>query len=243
MAQRKKKTTKTKAVIGSENVEAKTEPAPLVNIGTDSSSNNLIGKYVSINLKRGPYFGVGPVWLSINNFWTEVPSNLSDAEYALIAKGLANETLVYGKVFVSPIDRIANKLDEYWQEVKNTGFRTKESKAKFASLLKKGSDGGWTAHEIAKHCIKQEVQYKNRQEIIRMLQQVIDNHEGPISLYEIPPEAHEVAKVIMEPDKVTKVMGDGSKEIVSDKYNAGANTKEVLMTEESRQALDGLFEG
>lgn len=168
---------------------------PTATLGTNNTAtkgrNTLIGKVISLNQKLESYFGVGNIWLTSENYSTEVPDGLTDQEYEIIDKSLLDGTLVEGKKFIPPVDRSITVLDEYWADVKSTGLsdKTKLGQAarnKFSTLIKKTSDRGWTAYEIAAHCLNKETQGSSRENVIRLLKEVIDNYFGQKTLYKEP---------------------------------------------------------
>lgn len=165
-----------------------------------SYRNSLIGKIISINLKKETYFGIGNIWLTPENYWAEVPDGLSDQEYEMLARSLMTRTIVLGKQFIPPVDKVSNILEKYWSYIEKTGFETKQAKSDFTTLVRKGTDSGWTAIEIAQYCLEKENKNKKRKEVIKILTQLIQNYNGPVQLYDPPDHAEGVKKVIVKAD-------------------------------------------
>lgn len=173
----------------------KEDAIPTVTLGTNNSSvkdrNNLIGKFISINQKIESYFGVGNIWLTNQNYYTEIPDNLSDEEYEIISKSLADGTIVLGKQFIPPIERNKEVLEEYWQALKPSGFNltTKlgvAARAKFTNLVKRNTDRGYTSYEVSAYCLNKEIQGSARSDVMRLLKEVIDSYDGEKTLFKEP---------------------------------------------------------
>lgn len=201
------------------NPKDKIQKKPLATIGTDIPSvlpsvsvtvggssnvsygmNNLIGKEVSINLKRNAVWGTGPIWLTSKNYWCTIPEGMTMQEYDMISKALSGGELILGKQFIPPIDRKELVLEEYWTAIEVKGFETKVSRDMFARLLRVGVDRGYSAKEIATYCIQRETKRKNRKEVLRLLNQILDHHDSPVTMWEPPDEEEGVKKVIIKAD-------------------------------------------
>jgi hypothetical protein len=181
------------------------EAAPLI--------NSLQGKEVSLNLKKESYFGVGSIWLTPDNYWCVIPNNLNSSDYEIIAKAISLGTLTLGKVYIAPIEKASNVLEKYWLLIERNGFDNKKAKTDFSMLIKRGVDSGWTALEIVNYCLEKENKGKRRKEIIRLLEQVSKNYEGPLRLYEPPDEAQGIKKVTINPDGSIKAITNSGTEV------------------------------
>lgn len=168
---------------------------PAVTIGINNvqlkDRSTLIGKTISLNQKIDCYFGVGNLWLTSSNYYAIIPDTLSDEELGIVQKCLNDGVIVEGKVFIPPIDRSQDVLNEYWLSVKSSGLSEsskngKTAREKFATLLKHGVDRGWTAYEIASFCLNKEVQNSNRSEVNRLLNEIIVNFPGEKTLFVEP---------------------------------------------------------
>ena len=175
--------------------------------------NSLSGKEISINLKATSYFGVGPIWLTPENYWCVVPDTLTYEEYATLSKSLQNGTVVLGKVFVPPVEKASNVLEKYWLAIERNGFDNKKTKTDFSMLIKRGSDSGWTALEIVNYCLEKENSGRRRKEVIRLLEQVIKNYDGPLRLYEPPDSDQGIKKVVVTADGTIKATTNSGTEI------------------------------
>jgi hypothetical protein len=188
-----------------------------VTVGSNDQSifrrNNLIGKIISINLKKETYFGIGDIWLSPENYWATVPDRFTDEAYEIIAKSLALGFIVLGKQFIPPVDKISNTLEKYWSFIDKTGFESKQAKAEFSSLARKGIDSGWTAVEIAQFCINKENKGKKRKEVLKLLTQLIQNYRGPIQLYDPPDSGEGLKKVIIKADGTIEAETNSGKKV------------------------------
>ena len=190
---------------------------PTVTVGSNDQTipnrNTLIGKIISINLKRESYFGVGSIWLTPEKYWAKVPDGLTDQEYDTIAASIAQRTVVLGKQFIAPIDKASNVPEEYWSLIEKTGFESKNAKSKFSLLVRKGEDLGWTAIEIAQFCLDKENTKKKRKEVIKLLTQLIQNYNGPVQLYDPPDTAEGTRKVTIRPGGVVEVETNSGKKV------------------------------
>lgn len=153
-------------------------------------TNTIKGKTISLNQKVQPFFGVGPIWLTSNSYSAIVPDNISYQEEEIIRKALSSNTIVEGKVYIPPIDKNKDVLSEYWHLVKTFGLEPTNNKSesviRFRQLLKNGVDRNWTAKEITSFCIEQEKKYKNREKVIKLLNDVYKNSDCPVTLLEDP---------------------------------------------------------
>ncbi|MHA2063611.1 MAG: hypothetical protein ACXABY_04425 [Candidatus Thorarchaeota archaeon] len=188
----------------------KKKSALAVTVGADSKNlkggHTLSGKVVSINQKSATYFGVGDgdnrVWLSPENYWCQIPDDLTSQDYEILTRGLAEGKLVWGKVFVPPIDKPSNVPDEYWIAIEAKGFEAPGAKQKFSRLLRSGTDRGYTAIELAEFCYDKERNGRRRPSVLRLLKEVMDNYDGPIRLYTPPDNDDDIESV--------KISADGS---------------------------------
>jgi hypothetical protein len=153
-------------------------------------TNSLKGKTISLNQKIQPVFGVGPIWLSSSNYSTVIPDTITYQEEEIIKKALSSGSIVEGNTYISPIDKNKDVLSEYWHLIKTFGLEPNNSKSesviKFRKLLKEGVDRNWTAKEISSFCIEQEKKYKNRERVIKLLNDVYKNSDCPATLLEEP---------------------------------------------------------
>lgn len=176
-------------------------------------NNSLVGKEISINLKKETYFGLGNIWLTPDAYWCTIPDNMTPEQYNIIDKSLQAGTIVLGKVFIPPIDKASNTLEKYWLMIKESGLESKKAKSEFAMLIKRGSDSGWTALEIVNYCIEKETKGRKRKDVLRLLEQVAKNYDGPVRLYDPPDEAEGVKKVTINPDGSVKVTTNSGAEV------------------------------
>ena len=148
----------------------------------------LVNKSFSLNLKKQTILGFGRFWLTPEQYSFTVPEDATQEELAAITRAVSNGTLVEGNTYVPPIDKDQAVLDEYWHLIKTYGLDTNNSKSestiRFRKIFKEGTDRNWTAKEIAKYCIKQESEYKNRDKIIRLLQDMHKFSSCPDTLLE-----------------------------------------------------------
>lgn len=186
MATRKRRSTKTK--------EPVVEPTSLVgemsqDVATSTVvDTSIIDKVFSLNQKRETFLGIGRFWLSPDNYSFTVPSDVTKEETAKIRKAISNGILLEGEKYIPPIDKDQSVLDEYWHLLKTYGLDTNNTKSEstiqFRKIFKNGTDRNWTAKEVAKYCIKKETEYKNRDKIIKLLQDMHKYSSCPDTLLE-----------------------------------------------------------
>lgn len=157
-------------------------------MGGEKPVSSVKGKTISLNLKSETFFGVGSIWLTPKNYTTVVPSTLTPDQEEIIQTALNSGLLLEGDVYVPPLDRQESVLEEYWQLIRAYGLDPADPKSKsmpaFRKLLKTGRDRNWTAKEVAKYCIKQETAYKNREKVLKLLQDLHKNSLCPDTLLE-----------------------------------------------------------
>jgi len=205
------------------------------------SSSSLAGKEVSINLKEESYFGVGPIWLTPENFWCTIPDNLSASEYDILAKSIKSGKLVLGKTFIPPVDKASNTLEKYWLMIERNGFDHKNTKSEFSMLIKRGSDSGWTALEIVNYCLEKENKGRRRKEIIRLLEQVAKNYDGPLSLYEPPDTAEGIKKVTLTADGTVKITKNSGEEVAKSVAEPRPPQDHVKGKKTASEAINDIF--
>lgn len=186
---------------------------PVITIG---GKNSLTGKTISINLKKLAFFGVGPIWLTSTKYWCTIPDNMSNKDYELINKAIKEGQVVLGKKFIPPVDKIESVIDEYWLEIKASGVGRK-TKEKLRKLLKLGSDGFFTPIEILNACIAKEQAYKNRNDVIALLKEAMNNYDGPVQLYDPPEEEEGIRKVLIKDGAIIGVDAKGNEQDISRK--------------------------
>lgn len=151
-------------------------------------TNSVKGKTISLNQKVQSHFGIGPIWLNCTNYSAVIPNDISYEHEEIVKKALSSGTLVEGKKYIPPIDKNKDVLNEYWHLIKTFGLEPTNNKSesviKFRKLLKNGVDRNWTAKEISSFCIEQEKKYKNRERVIKLLNDVYKNSDCPTTLLE-----------------------------------------------------------
>lgn len=157
-------------------------------------SSGIRGRDIVLNLTQESFFGVGDkIWLTPNNYTCKIPENLTYEEEKIIRTALAAGSIRLGTQYIPNITRDKEVLAEYWSYVKQYGLSTITDQPGYKTyekfrktLLKYGTDRNWTAKEIAKYCIEQEKQYKNRSTVIKLLNEVVLLTNCPDTLLHTP---------------------------------------------------------
>lgn len=200
----RKKTTK-KAQPEKENTEEVSTPQVETNssqaiIGTElqvqetkqSLKERLAGKQISINLKENTFYGVGPIWLNNETYWATIPHDLSNEEYRILAAGIRDNKIVFGKEFIVPIDKEEEKVYELCKELRSLNFADISAKMKFINKLKKIAEMphyfGTSIPDLFDTLITEERNSKNRKISIDVLCSCRRIYRGPDKLYEQPSE-------------------------------------------------------
>jgi len=207
---------------------------------TTSTSSSLVGQTISINLKRNSYYGVGDIWLSPENYWATIPNGMSAQEYEIITNSLMSGTIVEGKIFIPPVDKISNIPEKYWSIIARTGFETKEAKNEFSALIRKGADSGWTAIEIAQFCLGKENAGAKRTRVVNLLTQLIKNYQGPIQLYDPPDNKEGIKKVTVKADGTVEGETHSGKKVAK-KMQAAPPEGHIAGTKSSEQAINEIL--
>lgn len=146
------------------------------------------GDKISLNQKKETFVGVAGLWFTPKAYCHEIPANVTIDQLIQIKDLIANEILLLGDIKILPLEKDKAVLGEYWELLKREGLKVKDKKsrsvAKFRALLLRPIDRNWTAKEICKYCIEQEVKYKNRADIIKLLTDLAVNANCPDSLQE-----------------------------------------------------------
>ena len=163
-------------------------PVPVDKLGT---IDGYAGQTISLDRRRSPYFGAGrledgnfTIWLHSEQWHVEVPSNLDSVTVTEIAHALARGTIVLGRQWLPPITKEPKVRQDYIELVKNGSRLTEEDKEPFRMLLRRKSDGGYTALEIFAACRTYELRHRNRKPWLEFLQLGIDSYTGPEQLVE-----------------------------------------------------------
>lgn len=218
------------------------ENVVITNVPTENvSSSSLAGKEISLNLKELSYFGIGPIWLTPENYWCTVPDGLSRSDYNVIATALKAGKLSLGKTFIPPIDKASNTLEKYWLMIERNGFDHKNTKSEFSMLIKRGSDSGWTALEVVNYCLEKENKGRRRKEIIRLLEQVAKNYDGPLSLYDPPDTAEGIKKVTVTSDGTVKITKNSGEEVAKSVAEPRAPQDHVKGKKTASEAINDIF--
>lgn len=223
-------------------VTQETDNIVSVSIGSQTTKEKLAGQIVSINLKKTTYFGLPEgIWLTPENYWVKIPDDLSKDSYKILETSIRLGNLVFGKIYIPPVDKASNIKESYWMLIKDKGFESKEAKSKFTDLVRKGQDSGWTAIEIAKFCLDNENANKKRKQVITILDQLITQYRGPIQLYDPPDEAEGVKKVTIKPDGSVETETNSGKK-VANKVTAKAPDTHKPGNKSSEQAIKDLLD-
>ena len=147
--------------------------APVLGFGvTLEGTDSLVGEVISLNLKRGPYFGIGDIALSPERYHATVSPGMNQEYYTVIRNGLTEGYIVRGKKRVAIFERRKGVLEAWYSMVKKEGRSPKAVDA-FKTLIRKGRDEGYSLDEIARHCLKMENNGRNKQEVVHLLKQVL----------------------------------------------------------------------
>jgi hypothetical protein len=147
------------------------------------------GTVISINLKKGAYYGVGDVgkcklWLDSENWTCKIPDNLSEQESMQVQGALERNTIVIGKHYLPALIKEEGIREEYAKLVKLARTMTQDVKKPFIDLVRMTQVGNWTPLEIYTYCLDQERTTRGRREWIDFLKEAIANYNGPDFLVE-----------------------------------------------------------
>lgn len=222
---------------------------PTITLGTSSKPENtftpLAGIQVTLNQAQETYYRVGSFLLTDQIYTAKVPHGMTTEEYGIIAKSLESGVLVRGDHLIPPVIKASSVLEEYYNMLlkNNTTAEFDESKKRMIALYNRGHDRHWTAVEIFAYCLEREKKGKKRVSVISLLNELINNYNGPLTLYEPPPKPTDAEKVIISQDgTVTRFNSDG--QIIDSKSadKKTANTAEVTqLSPEASALLDKLL--
>jgi hypothetical protein len=194
----------------------KTEP--LLQLGI---INDHAGKEISINLKKRIYFGLGDnpnkkkLWLSPENWYTTLPDDLTPKEASMISQAIRSGDLIWGKTWIPPIDKDKKVMQRYLTLVKNARGLDQEFKDQMVALHRHKKDGNYTALEIFRKMLDQEVATKNRGNFISYLKEGISNYDGPVFLVEDFPDDPGNFEVAIDTNTMQAVHNDPEKRYTS----------------------------
>lgn len=183
------------------------------------SVNNHAGVVVSLNMKSAAYFGVGEpgetpkLWLDQDRWSAAIPGDLTAEEADVVSKALKAGTIMSGRKWLPAVTKVLGTKEIYTAFL--NGPLKKEVREKFVNLVKKESEGGYTALEILTECMDKERRSRSRMEWLGFLQEAIDHYQGPVQLvqdFEHDPDNYEVkidpSSMIVEDDSRGDVKKD-----------------------------------
>lgn len=238
MATRKKTTTKAQT----ETKEDQESTENIAVLGTDLNSSKtslrekLQHKVISINSKVNPFYGVGPIWLTIKDYCAVIPDNLTEVDYQRIDNAIREGKIVLGSKFIPPVDKDDSIFEEVESVIKHKG---REDIIKFLrQVLEKKTIKGYTSTEILDKCMEVERQSRNRKDITDLITSTQSMYKGPVSVYDPPDTEKGIKKVTISEGKIIIERNNGSTEIMSPESQA----KEEDLPEASKKTLDSLFD-
>lgn len=221
---------------------------PNVRLGTQTSVNTLVGKDITLNQKKESFVGVGPIWLTPENYTIKIPEGMKDEDYTMLGKLIGDGTLVLGDHLVPPVDKTKDVLDEYWNKLSSNNIdnttkfpENAATRTKFLNLFRRGSDRNWGAHEIITFCLEKETKTKKRKNVIQFLEELKNSIAGPLSYYTPPSKPTDTESIIIDSEnqQAIKVKADGTREVVN---GASANRVEIpSLSPEATQLLNNLL--
>jgi len=152
--------------------------------------NSIKGKTISLNQKAESFFGVGSIWLDSQKYSCVVPDTITSQQEEIIRTCLRQGIVVEGDRYIAPIDKDREVLNEYWHLIKTHGLSHTDPKSKsmpkFRALFRNGTDRNWTAKEVSRFCMEEEKKYKNREPILKLLNEMFKYSDSPATLLEEP---------------------------------------------------------
>lgn len=167
-------------------------------LSKSTSATNLVGKIISLDLRKDSYFGVGNIWLTQKNYWAKIPAGLTPAGYDVIRRALQSGLIVLGKKYIPQVEKNKSTIEDYWkliQSSRNNGSISKDTIEQFKNLLKKKTTEGWTVTEVVAYCKAKERESRNREHVLTFLKSVEAMYEGPLSLTEEPSDQEGIKNV------------------------------------------------
>jgi hypothetical protein len=211
---------------------------------------NYAGTTVSINLAKSTYLRIGPledgqfkVWLGPNQWCVQVPPGLTNDEARQLKEMLDVGILVEGKQYMPVAVHNTKTLQDYLNVVKKSRVLDKKTKDIFVQLVRKKSEGNYSAFEILNACLKAEEETSRRPEWIAFLNDGIKAYDGPRILLEkneVDPEAYTVAI-----DSTGAIVKDSRPEEIKNKSKKGKlpELKERELTPEQKEKALNQFLG
>jgi len=154
----------------------------MLNITTSVGGiDSLVGQTVSLNTKQGINFAVGDINLTTERYWAIVSSDMPQEYYGILNKGIAQGYLAKGKHYIPAIDKPEGVIDEYWGMIRSHG-KSPEVMDMLRELTQKKMDRNHTIGEIATELIEREKAYRRRQDVLNILADLMEYHQGDIDL-------------------------------------------------------------
>lgn len=208
--------------------------------------NNYAGAEISLNQKRGNYFGIGDdgerpkIWLSASSWTCIVPDNLSPTEVDQLGDAIQEGRIVVGKQWIPAIEKVRGTKERYADIVLKSRALNAEAKEPFLKLHRYKKDGNYTALEILTYCKTEEDKHRSRPEWMTFLQECIDAYDGPVQLVEDFPEDPENYEVTIDPVSMTVTNDSRGKDALNIPSAPQQQYEDPAKREE---ALNNFFEG
>jgi len=193
-------------------------PSKKENTGVLGVMNSYKGQFISLNMKVAPFFGIGTledgsnkIWLSANNWFDQVPDNLTEEEVDMLTRAIRDKKVILGKRWIPAIDKDKEVKNKYIKHVKSFKFCTEEFKDIVRGLVRRKKEGNYTAIELLRAMIETERAANNRPDFVKYLEDAIDHCSGPVSLVEDYPTDPENFTVTIDP--LTKQVVESTKKI------------------------------
>jgi hypothetical protein len=219
MAQSKKKEVKT---------EVKEE-----NTGYFGRLGNYEGQFVSLDMKKTTFFGVGEredgqkkVWLSPTNWFDKIPDDLTSEETEIVAKSLAAGTIVVGTRWLPAVSKDKTIKEQYIRLLREHRTADEEFKTRIRAFVRHKNHGGYTAQEILNEMITREKESANRVDILEFLNDGLSYYHGPAILVEDYPDDTDNYSITidMETFKVLEVKEKAPRQKKKDESFKGLDT-------------------
>ena len=178
----------------------------------ESSESPYVGKFISLNMKKASFFGVGEredgtnkVWLSSSNWCDQIPEDINNQDLNTIIYALNSETIVFGKEWIPALEKDENVKTKYISYLTATRVCDNQFKDKIRHLVSHKKEGNYTALEILREMIKKEKEGRSRPDFLNFLNDAIDHYVGPVSLVQDYPDDPENFSVEIDPISKTIV--------------------------------------
>lgn len=177
------------------------------------------GDYISVNLRRQPYFWIMRgderyINLGPENWCAEIPQDITYDELMIINTGILAGSILKGKVKISGDERNITEPKRYIYALDVATSQTPDQKFKnlLKALVYKKEVGGFHPASVIKNMVKHEESTKRRKAYIDLLNEAFTASTRVAAYYEVEDIPND-KEVVIDQNEIDKLVAESKKEV------------------------------